>query len=416
MKNGGNAPSPRSPSSLYIHIPFCAGACDYCDFYSVPITATEPYSADSPPARFVETLLSEAGRLFERCKPACVPTLYIGGGTPSVLGAAGISRLLRELSRIIGISSPPPMEITIEANPESADEAFLAAAREGGATRLSLGVQSFYGPSRRAVRRVGSQAPDETLLHSRIALAAAYFPGAFSGDLMSGLPFQDEKVLLDDISALLAYKPAHVSFYALTVEAETPLSNARPSFLPAPDEADRLWLCGRDTLEKSGYSQYEVSNFCKAGSESRHNIRYWLMQNWLALGPAASGTIIDDETGTGFRYTNPQDVDLWLSGKVNLFSASSRKGGESCEKLDSLTLIKETFLMGFRYIEGPDEELFQRRFRRGIDDFIPETLAAWRKRGLLQNGKIALTKEGFLFLDPFLACAFKELELSFSAC
>ena len=385
-------------ASLYIHVPFCAGACAYCDFYSVPVTP-----GDSRPERFVQAILAEAELLFAGHKPSRLPTLYVGGGTPSVLGAAGIRRLLDGLSRIIARHCPPPGEITVEANPESADEAFMSAAREGGASRLSLGVQTFHAPSRRAIRRVG--AGNEALLGRRLALAAEYFPAAFSGDLMSGLPFQDEQVLRDDIAALLAHKPAHVSLYALTLEPESPLAEleaARP-FLPAPEEADSLWLCGHDALEKSGYGQYEVSNFCLGGCESRHNIRYWLMRNWLALGPSASGTIIDDQTGTGFRYTIPPGIDACLAEKAS-------------DTLDSGTLIKESFLMGFRYIEGPDEDLFRRRFRRGIGDLIPKTLGAWQGRGLLRKDTAALTRDGLLFLDPFLIDAFKELDASFPPC
>ena len=384
------------PASLYIHVPFCAGACAYCDFYSVPVAPLWP--ADSRLERFVHNLLADAGQLFDTFSPAALPTLYIGGGTPSILGAAGIRRLLGGLLRLIARYCPPPAEITVEANPESADEAFLAAAREAGATRLSLGVQSFHGPSRRAVQRVG---PDETLLHRQIGLAAGYFPAAFSADLISGLPFQTGQVLRDDIEALLSHKPVHVSLYALTLDPETPL--ARSHALPAPDEADSLWLYGREALEKSGRRQYEVSNFCLDGCESRHNIRYWRMQNWLALGPAASGTVIDDETGTGFRYTIPPDIDARLAEKVT-------------DTLDSLTLIKETFLMGFRYVEGPDEALFRRRFKRGIGEVIPQTLAAWQERGLLRKDKTALTREGLLLLDPFLLDAFKELDVSCFPC
>ena len=399
-------------TSLYIHIPFCAGGkCDYCDFYSVPL---EP--GDSRPERFVDVLLQEGERLFEKFRPACVPTVYIGGGTPSVLGSGGIRKLLCGLSGLTSRFSPPPEEITVEANPESADEAFLSAAREAGATRLSLGVQTFHEPSRRAVHRVPAAGVGESLLSRRLALAAEYFPDSFSADIISGLPFQSEKVLLDDIAALLSYRPAHVSLYALTLEPGTPLAlkaaakdtpagtlrHGRPAFpsgtfLPDRDEADRLWLCGRDALEKSGYGQYEVSNFCLHGRESRHNIRYWRMQNWLALGPSASATIIDDKTGKGFRYTIPREMV---------------PGTFFTEDLTPLTLIKESFLMGFRYIEGPDEDLFRRRFRRGILELIPKTSAIWQERGFLRKDKSALTKEGLLFLDSFLLDAFQELDLS----
>jgi len=380
-------------NSLYVHVPFCAGSCAYCDFYSVPLA-----SGDSRPQRYIQTLLADARRLFETFAPAAIPSLYIGGGTPSVLGAEGIHTLLDGLLRLITRRCPPPLEITVEANPESADEAFLAAARKAGATRLSLGVQSFHGPSRRAVSRTGSD--NESLLHRRLALAAAYFPAAFSADLISGLPFQSAEVLREDIDALLGHKPAHVSLYALTLEADSPL--ARCPSLPPPDEADHLWLYGRDSLEQAGYRQYEVSNFCPEGNESLHNTRYWLMQNWLALGPAASGTVIDDKSGTGFRYTIPPDVDAGLAEKVT-------------DTLDSPALIKESFLMGFRYIEGPDRDLFRRRFKWDIVDVIPKTLAAWQGRGLLRKDKTALTREGLLFLDSFLLDAFKELDDSSSS-
>jgi oxygen-independent coproporphyrinogen-3 oxidase len=235
-------------------------------------------------------------------------------------------------------------------------------------------------------------------------MAAGYFPGALSVDLISGLPFQDERALLDDIGAVLGYAPAHVSLYALTLDPGTTLSAP----LPRGDEADRLWLCGRDALEKAGYGQYEVSNFCLDGRESRHNIRYWCMENWLALGPAASATIINNETGSGFRYTIPPDVDRWLGAGGCGFSGDSGYR-PLIEELDSASLIKETMLMGFRYIEGPDEDLFRRRFTRDIEDCVPKTIAAWRSRGLFRKDKCALTKSGMLLLNRFLVEAFDEV-------
>jgi len=371
-------------ASLYIHIPFCQSKCDYCDFFSVPIKLS-----DKRLEFFVDTLFIEAEKLLEKYPIENVPTVFIGGGTPSVLSPALMRRLLKGIFSLIGRFSPPPIEVTVEANPESADEAFLTAIREGGATRLSLGVQTFYGHSRNAVNRAG----DAAILPDRLALAAAFFPSSFSADLMSGLPLQNKSILLDDIAKVASYRPAHISLYALSGKKAAGLDR---------DEADDLWLCGRDALEKAGYSQYEVSNFCLSGGECKHNIRYWKMRNWLALGPSASGTVIDDETGTGFRFTFPPDADNWTES-IN-------------ECLDALTLIKETFLMGFRYVEGPDEASFLRRFKRPITDAIPKTFDTWRSRGLLSENKYALTKEGLLFLNPFLLDIFEELDLSFPKC
>jgi oxygen-independent coproporphyrinogen-3 oxidase len=380
-------------ASLYIHVPFCSACCDYCDFYSLPVQKEDPRLN-----LYIERILSDAEAGLSRYGIGHIPTVYIGGGTPSVLGPGGISRLLRGLGSLW--PGKGPQEITVEANPESAGRDFLAAALQEGATRLSLGVQSFHEASRRAVHRTG----DGRLLPERLKDASEIFPGAFSADIISGLPFQDEKVLLRDLEKLLSYGPAHVSLYALTVGEGTPL--AKRSGLPLPDEAARLWIRGRDFLEEAGYGQYEVSNFCLPGKESRHNIRYWRMENWLGLGPGASGTFIDDGNGgggtCGLRRAVVPDADLWLGGNT--------EGLETEEALDTFTLIKETVLMGFRYLWGPDTALFRRRFTRDIDRVIGRTMARWRERGLMRPDRATLTRAGLLLLDRFVIEAFEEME------
>jgi oxygen-independent coproporphyrinogen-3 oxidase len=384
-------------ASLYIHVPFCQACCDYCDFYSIPAEKLDPLT----PRRldsYIERILADAEAQFGGNDLQHIPTVYIGGGTPSVLGAKGIAGLLRGLFSLL--PGEAPHEITVEANPETADRDFLSAARDGGATRISLGVQSFHEASRRAVRRTG----EGKLLPERLRLASEIFPGAFSADIIAGLPFQDEKVLLEDLEKLLSYAPAHVSLYALTIEEGTPLAKKGPKAagLPPEDEADRLWIRGRDFLEEAGYRQYEVSNFCLPGKEARHNIRYWRMENWLGLGPAASGTLIDDANARGLRRTVVPDADLWLKGKGEDL--------ETEELLDPPALIRETILMGFRYLHGPDPALFRRRFGRDLEDLIGQTMARWRGRGLMRQDKAALNKPGLLFLDRFVIEAFEELE------
>jgi oxygen-independent coproporphyrinogen-3 oxidase len=311
-----------------------------------------------------------------------------------------MGRLLAGLKRLW---NQPPVEITVEANPESAGAAFLRTCREGGVTRLSLGVQSFHEPSRRAVHRVG----DGALLAERLCLVRDIFGQAFSADLITGLPWQDEAILREDMDRLLSYEPGHVSLYALTVEPGTPLALGKGEGLPEPDRADALWIAGRDLLEQRGYGQYEVSNFSLPGGEARHNIRYWRMENWLGVGPGASGTLIDDEAGRGRRFTVSPEVDAYLSQSRE---ALVNGAGVLIEDLDRLTLIKETLLMGFRYRQGPDAGLFHRRFGRSIEACIPRTIARWQDRGLLEADPLALTKTGMLFLDSFLADAFREAE------
>ncbi|MDR1636554.1 MAG: coproporphyrinogen III oxidase family protein [Treponema sp.] len=398
--------------SLYIHVPFCRSFCDYCDFYSVLLK--EGALAPSPLVNaYIDALLADGEILLGEFPGCKVPTVYIGGGDPAALGADGISRLLGGLGALL----PPDdsREFTLEANPESADRAFLLASREGGVNRLSLGVQSFNRASRALVHRGG----DPELLERRLGLAAEIFPGAFSADLMAGLPRQNRDVLLDDIEKTLARKPAHLSLYALTVEEDTPLGRAveqglpAAALLPSPDEADAAWIAGRDALEKAGYGQYEVSNFRLPGKESRHNLRYWRMENWLGLGPAASGTLIDDRSGTGLRLSWPADLEGWLAqaplrGKSRSGFLSGRDGWPPAEALDRLTLMKESILMGFRYLEGPGA-LFSRRFGLSLEEAIPRTLEKWRQRGRLAENRSALNREGILSLNPFLLDAFDEL-------
>jgi oxygen-independent coproporphyrinogen-3 oxidase len=383
-------------ASLYIHIPFCSGACGYCDFYSIPVKRE-----DKRLDRFVDILIEDIRGQLGALGITRVPTVYIGGGTPSLLGAPRVGRLLSALGSLLPNS---PEEWTLELNPESADDALLEQCRTGGVSRLSVGIQSLYGPSRRGVGRIG----DGALIPERLRMMGEIFGGDFSVDLISGLPFQDEGILLGDIERLLTYHPGHVSLYALTLEAGTPLEKAVRQgniSLPSGDGADTLWLAGRDALERGGYAQYEVSNFSLPGKASLHNIRYWVMENWLGAGPAASGTLIDEDSGTGRRYTMLPDVDSYLE-----------KSGPSPpprqeEFLDRLTLMKETLLMGFRYVEGPDEALFRKRFRRSLTETIPGTLRRGRERGLVRRDKPALTKGGLLFLDPFLLECFRELEV-----
>jgi oxygen-independent coproporphyrinogen-3 oxidase len=407
---------------------------------------------------YVERVLADARALASRFNPESIPSVYIGGGTPSLLGAERMSGLLAGLRALLPLpdghaprramyvdisqkdltqrrqgaeictgftncaqdsaslrlrerefeinlthipESSANTEITVEANPESIDEEFLSVCGAGGVGRVSVGIQSFHEPSRAAVHRCGALSAEE--LEQRLALVACMYPESFSIDLVSGLPLQTEAALLNDIDCALAFNPGHISLYALTLEKGTVLErnvrrNSGPA-LPDADEADSLWLAGRSRLLDAGYVQYEVSNFSRNGKRGLHNIRYWHMENWLGLGPGASGTIIDDDTGTARRYTVAADLEKWLAG--------------ACvqeEFLDRSVLMKETLLMGFRYIEGPDTVLFRRRFGIDIIDAIPETLAHWRESGYMADAGIALNSGGLLLLNRFLVDAFSEID------
>ena len=390
-------------ASLYLHIPFCASFCDYCDFYSEEITA-QAGRIDA----YIEALLTDIEYQLAFFNVKKIPSIYIGGGTPSVIGAFRMENFLAKLQRLFTVTGNIlPQEFTVEANPESLTEDFLRICLAGGVTRISLGLQSFHEPSRRAVNRKG----EACFIKTQLALTARYYPDNFSVDLMSGLPFQNKAVLLNDIEQTLTFKPAHLSLYSLTVEDETPLAQnltrgINKEFFPAFDETDALWLCGREALCKAGYEHYEVSNFAMPAKRCAHNTRYWRMENWLGAGPAASGTIIDEKTGTGKRYTYTADLDAYLAAPKPAFQSAV------VEELDKAALIKESLLMGFRFCGGPDMENFKRRFGRSIEECIPQTIRRWKERGVFINGADTLVPCGkmLLVLDSFLRDAFIELD------
>jgi oxygen-independent coproporphyrinogen-3 oxidase len=389
-------------ASLYIHIPFCTHLCSYCDFFSVPAnTQHDTALLDS----FVSAVLADIKDQFALFNIDHVPTVYIGGGTPSALGATRMERLLDGLQTILEPMKQGISEFTVEANPESADENFLKTCVSHNVSRISLGVQTFHEPSRRAVRRHGGD-----LLEERLAMAAEYFPGALSVDLITGLPFQSAAIVEKDIKRILVFHPVHVSLYSLTLGQHTALGREvsrcgeAALSLPCGDEADNLWISGRDKLEENGYSQYEVSNFAVLEKTCAHNMRYWHMENWIGAGPAASGTIINDETGTGKRFTYAADIDAYLA------APQPRIHSVRVEELDQSNLIRETLLMGFRCRKGPDPVLFRKRFGRSIEDCIPNTITRWRERNFFETGdSLAPSREGLLFLNGFLRDAFKEV-------
>jgi len=363
-------------ASLYIHIPFCESKCDYCDFYSV--TKKEDSLVDD----YIKALIEDIKYQIEYFNIKNIPTVYIGGGTPSVLGSK-ISVLLETLNVIPYFS---PEEFTIEANPESLTEDFLSLCRNGGITRLSLGVQTFHEPSRFAVNR------GFTRIEDRIKLALKYFPDSLSVDLITGLPFQNEEIVIGDINKILEFNPAHVSLYSLTIEEGTPLEKRiknKTVSLPACENADSLWLLGREALLNAGFHHYEVSNFAKEGKQCLHNIRYWQMLSWIGAGPAASGTIVDENTGEAKRYTYVSDIETYIN-KKNIV----------VEEICRNTLLKDSLLMGFRYIKGNDPQVFKKRFGCEVRDCIPQTLKKWED------------KDKMLFLNQFISEAFIELDQS----
>jgi len=377
---------PVNQASLYIHIPFCASLCDYCDFYSVI------YKENDYIDLFLQALVNDIKYQIEFFKIKEIPTVYIGGGTPSVLGSK-LKILLDVLNDLPDFS---PVEFSVEANPESITEEFLLLCRESNVNRISLGVQTFNELSRHAVSRTGNIVN----IKKNITLASHYFSDSLSVDLITGLPYQDVKSVLEDIKIILDFNPAHVSLYSLIPEINTPLNKkitSKKIILPDEDTADTLWLSGRDALLKAGLLHYEVSNFAFKDKFCVHNIGYWQMKNWIGAGPSASGTLeslpntcTNDKSYCAKRFTYSSDVDVYINNP-SIHVADY-------EELDKCKYLRECLLMGFRFINGPDTISFKKCFGVTLEECIPDTLEYWKN------------KDRMLYLNRFLTDAFLELD------
>lgn len=272
---------------LYVHVPFCVSKCAYCDFYSVA------GRLDLIPS-YLDAVLAEArrhaGLSFE--------TLYLGGGTPSLLEAGGLRQLMEGLGRSFDLSRVT--EATIEVNPESASGECLRAALETGFRRVSIGVQSLSDAELRSVGR----AHNALQAAEAVSRAAELGFGDVSADAMVGLPGQ--RSVGPTLQRLVSLGVSHVSLYCLSLEPGTPLALHPPGGLPSEDEQADLFEGARAWLEDLGFVHYEISNFCRPGRECRHNVNYWRGGEYLGLGPSGASHL------GGRRWRNPADLDAYL--------------------------------------------------------------------------------------------------------
>ncbi len=275
---------------LYIHIPFCVKKCAYCDFYSLP-------SRNHLIPAYIDALLSEA----ETCRGMPFETLYIGGGTPSLMGAPGIKKLAGGLRKIFDLKKIT--EATVEVNPESATPEFFKTASECGINRISIGVQSLCDAELKSVGRI------HKAIQAMEAISNAGEAGfsEISADVIIGLPGQSWESLSRTLEKLISPGITHLSMYCLSLEEGTPLAENPPENLPSEDTQADLFEKARDLLLNSGLSHYEISNFALPGHECRHNLNYWRGGEYLGLGPAAASHI------GGRRFKNKGDLDAYLT-------------------------------------------------------------------------------------------------------
>ncbi len=315
------------PLSLYVHLPWCERKCPYCDFNSHETRII-------PETAYVDALLADLTSQVRFLEGRSVQTLFIGGGTPSLFSAEAISRLMRGIGDTVALT--PDLEATMEANPGSAEADKFAGFHAAGINRLSIGIQSFNDAQLQALGRVHNS--DQA--HNAIQMAREAGFDNFNLDLMHGLPGQSPEAGLQDIHTALTYQPPHLSWYQLTIEANT-VFYKRPPELPVEDDLAAIQDAGEQALADAGLVQYEVSAYSAGGRQCRHNRNYWMFGDYLAIGAGAHGKVTGTD-GTVQRFHKRRQPDEYLAQPT----------ATKYQPLDATDLRGEFMLNALRLREG----------------------------------------------------------------
>ena len=368
-----------SPIEIYIHIPFCVKKCDYCDFLSGP-------SGPEEQSDYVQALLREIDAVKEG-KGRSVSSIFIGGGTPSVLDAGFIGEILNRIRNKFQIQNDA--EITIEANPGTADYGKLQAYRDYGINRLSIGLQS---PDDRELKILGRLHNYEQFLETYKKARKAGFDN-INVDLMSAIPDQTYKGWEKNLRTVAELEPEHISAYSLIIEEGTPFA-ARQLNLPDEDTEYNMYEATARILKEYGYKQYEISNYAKRGMACRHNVGYWTRQDYLGFGLGASSLYGKE------RFSNTADRKKYLE---NSFSPELIREREPI--LSREDEMAEFMFLGLRMTEGVARTDFEQIFGCCIEQIYGDVLKKYESMGLLQekNGRIFLSRAGIHVSNSVMA-------------
>ena len=366
------------PLGLYIHLPWCEKKCPYCDFNS--------HAADAiPEQRYVDRLLDDLRAEEPLRQGRTINTIFIGGGTPSLFSPEAIARLLEGVADSMPLSTTA--EITLEANPGSAESDNFQGFAEGGVTRLSLGIQSFDDSCLDALGRVH----DSIQAHAAIRFAREAGFHSFNIDLMHGLPGQTPEMARSDLAAAIDHAPPHLSWYQLTIEPNT-VFYSRPPTLPGEDNLADIQSAGEALLAEQGYGQYEVSAYSRPGLQCRHNINYWHFGDYLGIGAGAHGKVTYGD-GRIQRYAKTRQPDAYMASNADTARADTHW-------LDSADIPGEYVMNALRMNEGFSLDAFTAR--TGLpEQRLHAQLERLRGKGLLEveTGRVVTTALGRRFLD-----------------
>ncbi len=368
----------RRELELYIHIPFCAKKCAYCDFLSGP--ADEQTVAD-----YVTALRKEIESYKESAKNYEVTTVFFGGGTPSLLSGEQMAELMNAIKDTFMLKEEA--EITMEANPGTVTESNLSAYKEAGINRISFGLQSVKDEELRMLGRIHTF---EEFLESYDMARKAGFHN-INVDLISAIPGQTLTSWEETLRTVIELQPEHISAYSLIVEEGTTFAKLygegceKEELLPDEDEERRIYERTEEMLKEAGYHRYEISNYAKDGYECRHNLGYWERKEYLGLGLGASSLL--NET----RFHNTEHMGTYLENAGN-----EKLLREDEEILTMQEQMEEFVFLGLRKMEGIREADFEKDFGQSIWDCYGENLRRVIEDGLLQkeNGYLKLTKKG----------------------
>ncbi len=412
----------RKPLELYLHIPFCRKKCNYCDFLSAP--ASKPRRQEYLDALMTEMMIW-SGAAYDNHE---VKTIFIGGGTPSILEGSQIKALLKLARIYFNVSASA--EITVECNPGMVDRDKLAAYREAGVNRLSIGLQSADNQELSILGRIHTW--DDFLATYRMARECGFTN--INVDLMSALPGQTPESWADTLRKVAELGPEHISAYSLIIEEGTPFYarygnrdiNGDPVCgkpvrvgepdgtvlpegsenwpeLPDEDTERAMYAATEEILAGYGYCRYEISNYAKKKKECRHNVGYWTGVDYIGLGLGASSLF------EGARFSNVRDIELY---KEAAEKAQLPTDWESVCHLKRENRIEEFMFLGLRMTQGVSKKEFERRFDQPMEQVYGEVIKKYTEMGLLEekDGWLKLTARGIDVSNVVLADFLMDVE------
>lgn len=375
----------KKPLGVYVHIPFCIRKCRYCDFLSF---STE----DSQRKAYVDSLCQEIIHFFREQTDYKVTSVYLGGGTPSLLNSADTTKILDTLFQTVQMDAK--VEITTEANPGTLTREKLLVYQKAGINRISLGLQSTVKEELDYLGRIHSY---EDFLASYEMAREAGFTN-INVDLMSAVPFQTLSSWELTLDRVLALSPEHISAYSLIVEPGTPFYEQKDLdvLLPDEDTEREMYELTEKKLLEQGYYRYEISNYAKKGKECRHNLIYWDRNDYIGFGLGAASCL------GNVRFSNTEDFSSYLEKPWTDLTKRRER-----EELSLREQMEETMILGLRKTEGVSERKFFLRYHRQMEEVFGDVISHYEKEGLLirEKGRLHFTKRG-LDLSNVVLCEF----------